>query len=93
MNKKGIAPIIIFAVIIMFLIFAYLLLFLPIPSFKLIKAIINYIIIIILFFTVQAGFIYAYYKVGSLAIRGYKMYKNTFKKWTYNLESLLITHH
>ena len=75
MNKKGIAVIFVFLFVILGLIAIYLLLFLPIPAFTKVRTIINYFLIVILWFVIQALFIYTYFRLGLLAFKGFNLYK------------------
>jgi amino acid transporter len=91
MNKRGfVFPVLIFVIIA--LIFVYILLYLPIPAFAQIKGIIHYLMIVIVWFVLQIGIIYGYYKVGVLAVRGFRIYKNKLQLWTFNVKSFLFTH-
>lgn len=72
MNKKGIAPLVIVLIIAGVILLFYIILFLPIPSFKALRYSINYWSILLLFFAFQVGLVYLYYKIISLIMRGYK---------------------
>lgn len=90
MNKRGfVFPVIIF--VILTLLVVYIILYLPIPAFAQIKGIIHYIMILILWFVLQVGIIYAYYRVGTLAFRGFIIYKNKLQFWTFNVKNFLFT--
>jgi uncharacterized membrane protein YkvI len=89
MNKRGIVfPVLIFVVIA--LLFVYILLYLPIPAFAQIKGVIHYLMIIIIWFVLQIAIIYGYYRVGTLAFRGFMIYKNKLQLWTFNVKSFLF---
>lgn len=74
-NNKGIAPIFIFLIIGLILIAVYLFLLIPIPAFTKIRGIINFVIIVFLWFLVQGLIIYGYFRLGKLAMVGYGYYR------------------
>jgi hypothetical protein len=85
-NRRGVAPIVVVLGIFGVILLIYLLLYLPIPAFKAMRYSINYWMILLVFFSVQAGIIYIFYKLISLSSKGFKdlkgaitNYTNTFK--------------
>lgn len=90
-NKRGVATFTIIAGLLIALIIVYLILHLPIPAFTSIKNLINYFIVVILWFIVQTGIIYGYYRLGILVGKGYNIYKNKIHLWTVNVKNFIIT--
>lgn len=78
-NKKGIATIFVFLIIFAVIIGIYLFLLLPIPSFAKVRAIINYFLIIVVWFVFQGLIIFGYFKLGELSFKGYKILKKKFR--------------
>jgi hypothetical protein len=91
-NKKGFAPLFTILFVFLALIVIYLLLFIPFPAFTKIRMIINYFMIIILWVIIQAGLLYAYFKLGSFAVSGFNILKGKFVKVSLNLKKFLIIH-
>lgn len=89
-NKKAIAPIFIFVIIILALIGIYLLLFIPVPAFAKMRTIINYFLIIILWFIVQGLIIFGYYKLGTLVIKGLKLYQVKIVDWSLRVKDIIV---
>lgn len=79
-DKRGVIPIVL--IVIGVLLILYLLLYLPIPSFKKIKAIVNYFSIFILFLAIQVGIIYGYYKLGTYVTKGIMFYNKSILNLT-----------
>ena len=84
MNKKGIAVIFIFLFILLAIMGIYLLLFIPIPAFTKIRTIINYFLIVILWFVLQSLFLYGYFRLGKLAVGGFNIYKTKVSKLAFD---------
>jgi len=91
-GKRGIAPLFIILIIILILIVVYCFLFIPIPAFTKLRTIINYFLIIILWITIQAGFILAYYKLGTLAVKGFTIVRTNILKWSLNVRNYILIH-
>jgi hypothetical protein len=91
-NKKGIAPIAVIVAILLGLGVFYMLLFLPIPAFKAIRMSSNFFMVLVLWFTIQAIFIYGYFKLGQLIFRGIAYYKMGLKRLTQGFKKWLLIH-
>lgn len=91
-NKKGIAIITTIVTIVLILLVIYLILYLPIPKFAKIKNFVNYIMILIVWFALQVGLVFLYFKLGTYAVRGWNFYKNKIQMWTINVKRFLLTH-
>ena len=93
-NKKAIGKMIIS--IILTLLGIYLSLYiLPdwiFPKAKLILNLINYFLILIFFGVIQIGLIYAYYKLGKYATRGFTIIKTKLMNWSINIRNYIIIH-
>lgn len=89
-NRKGLTPIVILTFIAITMIVVYLLLYLPIPAFKNFRATINYFLIIALWFVLQAFVVFAYIKLGQLAIKGIRILKTKVLKWNTQLERYIV---
>jgi hypothetical protein len=70
-TRKGIAPIVIVLSIAGVILLFYLVLYLPIPSFKALRYTINYWSILLLFITFQVGLVYVYYKIIYYLMKGF----------------------
>ena len=62
------------------------------PRVKLIRNMINYFLILIFFVIIQIGLIYAYYKLGKYATRGFKIVQNKLTNWSINIRNYIIIH-
>lgn len=91
-NKKAIGTISIIISIIFAIIGFYLVLFIPIPAFTRLRTTINYFLILILFIVIQIGLIYAYYKLGKYAVRGFKIVQTKLTNWSINIRNYIIIH-
>ena len=91
-NKKAVAPLFIILSIFVVLLVIYLLLFLPIPSFTEKRTAINYFLILIFWIAVQVGLIYAYIKLGQLAVKGFSFMRSKVKNLSISINRYLITH-
>jgi hypothetical protein len=93
-NKKAIGKMIIS--IILTLLGIYLSLYiLPdwiFPKAKLILNLINYFLILIFFGVIQIGLIYAYYKLGKYATRGFTIIKTKLMNWSINIRNYIVIH-
>lgn len=87
-NKKAITPIFIFVIILLIMIGVYLFLLIPLPAFTKIRTIVNYFLIIILWFVFQGLIVFGYYKLGKLAVRGFAIYKKGITKITDKTKNL-----
>jgi hypothetical protein len=87
-DKKAIAPIFIFIFIILGLIGVYLFLLIPLPSFIKIRAIVNYFLLIILWFVFQGLIVYGYFRLGKLAVRGFSIYRGSLRKFTDRIKNM-----
>jgi len=92
MNKKAIAPLFIILFVVLSLISIYVLLFIPLPAFTKIRTIINYFLIIILWFIIQVGLIYAYFQLGKLAGKGFIVLKTKIINWSLGIRNYIIIH-
>ena len=90
-NKRGSFTVI--GIMILVLLALYMLLHLPIPLFSEIKNLVNYIILILTFALVQIGFIYGYYKIGTLVVKGFRLYRKKIMLWNVNVKNFILTHH
>lgn len=88
-GKKGIAPLILIAGVIGFLLIIYLVLFLPIPKFAEIRSIINYFAILIFWFAFQGLLIYGYYQLGKLFYKGFTTYKKKLLTITEKINNMI----
>ena len=82
-DKRGVLPLvfIVLGIVVVF----YLILFLPIPAFKKIRAMINYFSILAIFLVLQAGIVYGYYKLGNLISKGVLLYNTKIANLTINI--------
>jgi hypothetical protein len=91
-NKKAIATISIIMSIIFAIIGIYLILFIPLPAFTRIRMTFNYFLILIFFIVIQIGLIYAYYKLGKYAMRGFNIIKTKLMNWSINIRNYIVIH-
>lgn len=91
-EKRGLAPLFVILFAILIMIGIYCLLFIPIPAFTKLRMIINYFLIIILWLVIQAGFIYGYFKLGTLARTGIITLKTKVVNWSLNLKNYILIH-
>jgi len=91
-NKKAIGTISVIMFILLGLISIYLILFIPLPSFTRLRMTINYFLILIFFVVIQVGLIYAYYKLGKYATRGFTIIKTKLMNWSINLRNYIVIH-
>lgn len=87
-NKKGIATIFVFIIIVLVLIGIYLMLLVPLPAFTKIRTIINYFLILILWFVFQGLIVFGYFRLGKLAVRGFSIYKKGITRITDRTKNL-----
>ncbi len=87
-NKKGIATIFVFIIVILVLIGIYLMLLVPLPAFTKIRTIINYFLILILWFVFQGLIVFGYFRLGKLAVRGFFIYKKGIIRITERTKNL-----
>jgi len=87
-DKRAIAPIFVFIIIVLGLIGVYLFLLIPLPAFTKIRTIVNYFLIVILWFVFQGLVVYGYYRLGKLAVRGFAFYKKGITKVTDKTKNL-----
>jgi hypothetical protein len=90
-NKKGISAIVIVAVLLLVCIAFYLVLYIPIPSFKALRTVINYFLTIIVFILLQVAIILGYYYAGKYAVKGFNLYKDRIQKTFMNIKDYVIT--
>ena len=88
-NKKGFSTIFIFVILAFILLVVYLICLIFKPS---IASLVNYSLILILFFLIQGFFIYVYYKLGFYAVKGLDFYKKKITKFIFNTRKLIITY-
>ena len=69
-NRKGVAPLVVVLGILGVMVLIYLLLYLPFPAFKAMRYTLNYWMILMVFFSIQVGIIYLFYKLISLSSKG-----------------------
>jgi hypothetical protein len=62
------------------------------PKAKLILNLINYFLILIFFIVIQIGLIYAYYKLGKYATRGFTIIRTKLMNWSLNIRNYIIIH-
>lgn len=89
-NRKGIAPLVVLVSIVLAMGVIYLVLYIPIPAFKNLRATINYFLLILFWFVFQAIIIFAYLKLGELSIKGVKFIKSKVLKWNLSLERYIV---
>lgn len=92
MNRKGLAPLAIVLFIFLILTGIYVVLFIPIPAFTKLRVTINYYFVVIIWFALQVGIVYAYYKLAVLIVRGFNIYKNKLLKLTFNVKKFILRH-
>lgn len=92
MNKKGIAPLIVVFYGIIILLIVYLLLFIPIPAFTRIKAIVNYFLIILLWIILQVGFVYLYITLGRFFVKAFRVVKLKVIRGSFSVRKFILTH-
>lgn len=88
-GKKAIAPVIFIG---LFLAVIYIGLLLPIPAFKSMRMSINFFLVLGLWVILQIIIFYAYYKIGTLATKGVRLYKTSVEKWTARFKKWLTVH-
>lgn len=81
-GRKGIAPIVIVLVIFAIILLFYVVLYLPIPAFKALRYTINYFAILLIFFSIQVGIVYLYYKGISYFTKGFNDIKKGIMGYT-----------
>jgi hypothetical protein len=89
-NKKGLGGIVIIGIFLLIMITIYLILFIPIPAFKSLRTLINYILIVMLFVVIQVLFILGYYYIVKYAIKGFNIYKSQIQKTILDFKVSLI---
>lgn len=87
-SKKGIATIFVFLIILLVIIGVYLFLLIPLPAFTKIRTIVNYFLIVILWFVFQGLIVYGYFRIGKLAVRGFAIYKKGITRVTEKTKNL-----
>jgi hypothetical protein len=92
MNKRAVAPMIIILGILAVVVGIYIVLFIPIPAFTEFRRTINFYVIVLLWFLVQAGFIFLYFEMGMYMKKGFGFYKNTVMKLSLKVREFIITH-
>lgn len=94
-SRKGLAPtttiIITLAVFIFVILIIYGLTYVPIPQLKPLRSIIHYVLIIVVFFLIQIGFVLLYYYVGKYLVKGFRLYRNTINNTLFDIKNYLIT--
>lgn len=89
-NKKGIASFAIIGFFLLFLLIIYIILLLPIPSFKLIRATVNLYTVITLWFLAQAVLVYVvYYAIVHLR-KGFYLYRKYLLRFNINVHRLMF---
>lgn len=91
-GKKGIAVLFIILFIILALIVIYCFLFIPIPAFTKVRMIINYFLIIILWFVLQAGLIWCYVKAGSYVEKSIFTIRTKVMNWSSKIQYYIAVH-
>lgn len=90
-NKKAIVPIMVFITVGVVILILYGLLYLP--FFKLQKEMVNYILVLVLWVTIQALIIFAVIKLGTYGYSYFMKFKNNINKWAFDIKKLMITHY
>lgn len=88
MNKKGIIlPLMmVFGVIVAFYLALYL------PWFANIRAVVNYFLMIVLWFSIQALFIFSFFQIGKYSTKAFKFYKEGILKIADRFNKLIVFH-
>ena len=89
-NKKGIffTGILVLLGLLLF----YLILYIPIPAFARLRAVINYFLVLIFWILLQVLVIFGYFKLGSFAVKGFDFLKHKFTKWTIGINNYIVVH-
>jgi hypothetical protein len=90
-NKRGIATIFLLAVVVLILLGIYIVLYLPLPVFSKIRSLLHYIMIIIVWVSLQIGLIYGYYRLAIYTRQGISIYKRKVQIWTFKVKNFLLS--
>lgn len=90
-NKKAIAPLVAILTILLVMLGLYIVLFIPIPAFTKIRITINYYFVVMLWFLIQFGIFYLYYKLVRYLVQGALMFKDNFLKWNMDVKHFILT--
>jgi len=93
MNKKAIAPIVIAVGGVIAFLGVYFLGFLPIPKLAKFQASVNFYVMVLLWFSIQIGVFYLFFKGGTYFAKGINFVKTKILKLSYNFENYMITHY
>ena len=93
MNKKAFAflPILVGGAIAF--LGVYFLGFLPIPKLEKFQSATNFYVLVMLWFSIQAGIFYLFFKGGTYFAKGINFIKTKVLKLSYNFENYMITHY
>lgn len=91
-NKKGVAPVMIVLIGFGILALFYVVLLIPIPAFTQLRKTINYFIMIVLWFLVQALFLGIYFEVAVYMRKGFYFYKENLLKLSIKINNFIETH-
>lgn len=92
MSKKAVAPVMIVLIGFGILALFYVVLLIPIPAFTQLRKTINYFIMIILWFLVQALFLGIYFEVAVYMRKGFYFYKENLLKLSIKINNFIETH-
>lgn len=90
-SKRAIAPLFLILFSVFFLITIYIGLFIPIPAFTKLRMMINYFLILIVWFIIQAGLVYGYYRIGSFVVNGLLQFKSKIMKFSSRIEKYILS--
>jgi amino acid transporter len=92
-NKKAFAflPIVLFGSL--SFLGLYMLGFLPIPKLEKFQSATNFYILVLLWFLIQAGIFYLFFKGGTYLAKGINFIKTKVLRLSYNFEDYMITHY
>lgn len=90
-NRKGVIPIVLVGWIALALVVIYLVLYIPIPSFKLVRSSIDLFIIFALWILIQVAVVSLYYYVAKYIIRAVQIFKKYILNFSVKFKKLLLT--
>lgn len=90
-SKRAIAPLFLILFSAFFLLTIYIGLFIPIPAFTKLRMMINYFLILVVWFILQAGLIYGYYRIGNFVVNGFLQFKSKLLKLSSRIEKYILS--
>jgi hypothetical protein len=91
-NRKGIAPIMIGAIVIGVLVAFYLVLFIPLPAFKALRQTINFYLILSIWVGLQILIIWGFTKLVIGVRKSIKTYKQNILRWNLRIKEWIMLH-